>query len=32
MTVMQIIAEGLDIHFPKLSSVEREQRVLDILR
>ncbi|QWD86520.1 ABC transporter ATP-binding protein [Polynucleobacter paludilacus] len=32
MTVMQIIAEGLDIHFPKLSSAEREQRVLDILR
>jgi len=32
MTVMQIIVEGLDIHFPKLSSAEREQRVLDILR
>jgi len=32
MTVMQIIAEGLDIHFPKLSSAEREQRVLDIMR
>jgi len=32
MTIMQIIVEGLDIHFPKLSSAEREQRVLDILR
>ena len=32
MTVMQIIVEGLDIHFPKLSRAEREQRVLDILR
>ncbi len=32
MTVMQIIVEGLDVHFPKLSSAEREQRVLDILR
>ena len=32
MTVMQIIVEGLDIHFPKLSSAAREQRVLDILR
>lgn len=32
MNVMQIIAEGLDVHFPKLSSAERESRVLDILR
>ncbi len=32
MTVMQIVSEGLDVHFPKLSSAERESRVLDILR
>ncbi|MBU3623459.1 ABC transporter ATP-binding protein [Polynucleobacter sp. AP-Latsch-80-C2] len=32
MNVMQIISEGLDIHFPKLSSAEREARVLDMLR
>ena len=32
MNVMQIIAEGLDVHFPKLSAAERESRVLDILR
>ncbi|MBU3621783.1 ABC transporter ATP-binding protein [Polynucleobacter sp. CS-Odin-A6] len=32
MNVMQIIAEGLDVHFPKLSVAERESRVLDILR
>ena len=32
MNVMQIVAEGLDIHFPKLSAVERENRVIDILK
>ncbi|QWE17215.1 ABC transporter ATP-binding protein [Polynucleobacter sp. AP-Nino-20-G2] len=32
MNVMQIVAEGLDVHFPKLSAAERETRVLDILR
>ena len=32
MNVMQIISEGLDVHFPNLSSTERESRVLDILR
>lgn len=32
MNVMQIVSEGLDIHFPKLSTAERETRVIDILR
>jgi len=32
MNVMQIVAEGLDIHFPKLSTAERENRVVDILK
>lgn len=32
MNVMQIVSEGLDVHFPNLSAVERESRVLDILR
>jgi len=32
MNVMQIISEGLDVHFPKLSATERESRVLDMLR
>jgi len=32
MNVMQIISEGLDVHFPKLSVAERESRVLDMLR
>ena len=32
MNVMQIVSEGLDIHFPNLSSKERENRVIDILR
>ena len=32
MTVMQIVSEGLDIHFPKLSNAERETRVVDMLR
>lgn len=32
MNIMQIISEGLDVHFPNLSSADRESRVLDILR
>ena len=32
MNVMQIISEGLDVHFPNLSVTERESRVLDMLR
>jgi microcin C transport system ATP-binding protein len=32
MNVMQIVSEGLDVHFPKITSAERESRVLDILR
>ena len=32
MNVMQIVSEGLDVHFPNLSAEERESRVLDILR
>ena len=32
MNVMQIVAEGLDVHFPKLSAIERENRVVDILK
>ena len=32
MNVMQIVAEGLDVHFPKLSTAERENRVVDILK
>jgi microcin C transport system ATP-binding protein len=32
MNVMEIVAEGLDVHFPKLSATERENRVLDILK
>jgi microcin C transport system ATP-binding protein len=32
MNVMQIVSEGLDVHFPNLSATERESRVLDILR
>ena len=32
MNVMQIVSEGLDVHFPNLSAAEREFRVLDILR
>ncbi|CAM3787710.1 ABC transporter ATP-binding protein [Polynucleobacter brandtiae] len=32
MNVMQIVSEGLDIHFPGLSPTERESRVLDMLR
>ncbi len=32
MNVMEIVAEGLDVHFPKLSASERENRVLDMLK
>jgi microcin C transport system ATP-binding protein len=32
MNVMEIVAEGLDVHFPKLSATERENRVLDMLK
>ena len=32
MNVMQIISEGLDVHFPKLSAAERESRVVDMLK
>jgi microcin C transport system ATP-binding protein len=32
MNVMQIVSEGLDVHFPKITPAERESRVLDILR
>lgn len=32
MNVLQIISEGLDVHFPNLSATERESRVLDMLR
>ena len=32
MNVMQIISEGLDVHFPNLSAAEHESRVLDMLR
>ena len=32
MNVLQIISEGLDVHFPKLSSSERETRVVDMLK
>ena len=32
MNVLQIVAEGLDVHFPNLTSDERESRVIDILK
>jgi len=32
MNVMQIVAEGLDVHFQKLSTAERENRVVDMLK
>ena len=32
MNVLQIISEGLDVHFPKLMAQERETRVLDMLK
>ena len=32
MNVMQIISEGLDVHYPKLTSSERETRVVEMLK
>ena len=32
MNVLQIVSEGLDVHFPKLSAAERESRVVDMLK
>lgn len=32
MNVLQIVSEGLDVHFSKLSRVERETRVIDMLK
>jgi microcin C transport system ATP-binding protein len=32
MTVLQIVSEGLDVHFPNLSAADREGRVLDMLK
>jgi microcin C transport system ATP-binding protein len=32
MNIMQIVSEGLNVHFPKLSVAEREERVLEMLR
>ena len=32
MNVMQIIAEGLDVHFPNLTAAERESRVIEMLK
>jgi len=32
MNILQIVSEGLDIHFPKLSTAERETRVVDMLK
>ena len=32
MSVLQIISEGLDVHYPKLSVTERESRVVDMLK
>ena len=32
MNVLQIVSEGLDVHFPNLTSDERESRVIDILK
>lgn len=32
MNVFQIVSEGLDVHFPKLSSAERETRAVDMLK
>jgi oligopeptide transport system ATP-binding protein len=31
-TIFQIIGEALEIHFPKMSSSEREQRVADLIK
>jgi len=32
MNVFQIVSEGLDVHFPKLTALERETRVVDMLK
>ena len=32
MNILQIVSEGLDVHFPKLSASEREMRVVDMLK
>ncbi len=32
MNILQIVSEGLDVHFPKLSAQERESRVVDMLK
>ena len=32
MNILQIVSEGLDVHFPKLSALERESRVVDMLK
>ena len=32
MNVLQIVSEGLDVHFPELSTAERETRVVDMLK
>ncbi|MEN9379041.1 MAG: hypothetical protein RJB15_719 [Pseudomonadota bacterium] len=32
MSVLQIISEGLDVHYPNLSVTERESRVVDMLK
>ncbi len=32
MNVLQIVSEGLDVHFPKLSAADRETRVVDMLK
>ena len=32
MNILQIVSEGLDVHFPKLSAQERESRVIDMLK
>ena len=32
MNVLQIVSEGLDVHFPKLSTADRETRVVDMLK
>jgi microcin C transport system ATP-binding protein len=32
MNVMQIISEGVDVHYPNLSAAERESRVVEMLK
>ena len=32
MNILQIVSEGLDVHFPKLYAQERESRVVDMLK